>query len=195
MRGGGGGSAARGRCHCLGAVSTVAVGSGAFPGRGCLGVQVGVGWARRDNSHGCGWRCGAQATPLPARVRTPRSGRSPPSPPSAVPPHVVRLCGRRMGARGGGGTGWAPVVQSRHRSRSSGVQGGARWRGREVGVAPGVGGMVGFGGLATRGGGEGGGRQKACPRFNGPQRGSGPRPAPSLCGGLDLGRQGGVGGG
>ena len=33
--GGGGGSAARVRCHCLGAVSTVAVGSGRFPGRGC----------------------------------------------------------------------------------------------------------------------------------------------------------------
>ena len=30
----------------------------------------------------------------------------------------------------------------------------------------------------------------ARPRFTGPQRGSSPRPAPSLCGGLDLGRQG-----
>ena len=67
-----------------------------------------------------------------------------------------------------------------------GLQGRGQWRGEGGGGWAGRGG----GGGGFRWPGFGGVRQMAYPLFTGPQRGSSPRPTPSLCGGSKLGRQG-----
>ena len=50
----------------------------------------------------------------------------------------------------------------------------------------------GVGGLVSVAPPRGGGGANTCPVFSNSQLGASPRPAPSLCGGLNLGRQGGT---
>ena len=122
----------------------------------CVGAIAGMGTHR-------------QLTRLWLAVwHAPRSGRSPPSPPSAAPPHTVRPWGGRTGAgsgrdKVGSGCSKPPPEVGRlnvlQACRAVGGGGGGR---RGLCQARGGGG-VGFGGLATRGGGGGGGGKRPAP--------------------------------
>ena len=164
--------------------SSVALGSGPFPGCGCLGALAGGG--RGGGGRSFLGRATVPATQIVVLCGAPRSGS----------PRGGGLAGRRAGnavaasdARlalppstaaclrpvsvwryytGEGGTGWASVVQSRPQRWAvqtfQACRARGQWWGEGGGGRAGHGGRgAAFGGLATRGGGGGGGRQKARP--------------------------------